>query len=54
MTLTITDPNYRGRVLVVHTGLALAEARELARVYRSMGYPPRCITLTPARERAAA
>jgi len=55
MTLTITDPNYRSRVLAVHTGLSRAEARELTRVYRRLGYPPRCIatTLAGERERAA-
>ena len=41
--LTVTDPGYRGRVLVVHEGVAAANLSELLSIYRGLGYPPACL-----------
>lgn len=52
-TVTIVDPRYRGRVLAVHAGLSAHEARELAAVYRALGYPDASITVAPPALREA-
>jgi hypothetical protein len=46
--LTITDPHYRGRILVMHDDLSRTDARELADVYRALGYPEASIVLEVA------
>jgi hypothetical protein len=52
--LVVTDPGYRGRLLVAHIGLSAVEIRELICVYHALGYPAHCLTVTtPARAMAA-
>jgi hypothetical protein len=53
MTLTVYDPSYRTRRLAVHANLAPAEARELAKAYRGLGYPPHSIVVTTDKNQAA-
>jgi Mrp family chromosome partitioning ATPase len=55
MTVTVYDADRRRRrPLSVHAGLDRATARELAAVYRALGYPPECITVeSDAAEEAA-
>lgn len=43
--LTITDPHYKGRVLVIHADLTGDDAGVLASIYRALGYPDRCVVL---------
>jgi putative lipoic acid-binding regulatory protein len=54
VTLTVTDPSYRGRVLAVHVQLTDRDAAQLAAVYRALRYPDSCITIAPAPYRVAA
>lgn len=54
VTVTVVDPRYRGRILAVHSGLSAHEARELAAVYRALGYPDTAITVAPPALREAA
>jgi hypothetical protein len=53
--LTVMDPHYRGRILVMHDDLSLVDARELADVYHALGYPGASIVLevAPAAAEAA-
>ena len=54
VTLTVTDPHYRGRILATHHELSATEARELGAIYRALGYAAPCLTVVPApMERAA-
>jgi hypothetical protein len=55
MTVTVYDADRRRRrPLAVHAGLDASTVRELAAVYRALGYPPECITIEPdAAEEAA-
>jgi hypothetical protein len=52
--LTITDPHYRGRVLVVHADLSKRDAAQLVAVYRALGYPEKSLHQTPVVGRLAA
>ena len=48
-TVAVTD---RGRVIAEHTGLSAGQARELATVYRLLGYRPEHIHFEPVRRAA--
>lgn len=52
--LVITDPTYRGRILAVHMDLDAHDARELASIYRALGYGEDSVTIAPAPTRIAA
>jgi hypothetical protein len=52
--LVIADSTYRSRIVAVHVDLTADEARELANVYRALGYAEDYITITPAPTRLAA
>jgi hypothetical protein len=54
VTLTVTDPSYRGRVLVVHADLSKRDAAQLGAVYRKLGYPETSLHQTPVVGRLAA
>jgi hypothetical protein len=52
--LVIADSTYRSRIVAVHVDLTTDEARELAAIYRALGYAEDSITITPAPTRIAA
>jgi hypothetical protein len=47
VTVKVTDPRYKSRVLALHGGLSRPDAAELRKIYLALGYTKSCITVTP-------